>query len=376
MPKALRAYLEQQLPAFVEELERWIEIESFSRDVMAVSWMIDVVGERLAGLGADVHRLHGEPQANHLLGYWDGTGAPIVIVGHVDTVYPAGTLDDFPFRVEGDIVRGPGVSDMKGCILLTCYALQALRATGRWTQRPLLFLVTSDEELGSPTSRPYIEHFARNARAALIIESAEEGGWLKTWRKSVSLYELHIAGKSSHAGVAPELGISAIHELAHQIEQILPLANPSIGTTINIGKISGGTATNVVAAEALCSIDVRALKVGEAERVDHALRQLTPQHEGARLALMGGINRPAMEQTLGNMELYYAAEAIANELDLPIKASGTGGGSDGNFTSALGTPTLDGLGGWGSDSHSTDEWLSLAQFAPRAAMLARLIETL
>lgn len=376
MPRQLLTYLDACLPDLLDEMRQWIEIESFTRDITAVSWMVNVVGERLSKLGASVRKYNGKPQADHLLASWPGEGEPLLIVGHVDTVYPPGTLDQFPFRIDGDVVRGPGVSDMKGCILLTCAALQALRHFGRWTSRPLKFLITTDEEIGSPTSRRYIEEQARGSRAALIIESAEEGGWLKTWRKSVSMYDLTITGKPSHAGVAPELGISAIHELSHQIGQILPLARPEIGTTINIGKINGGTATNVVAAEAHCTIDVRALKVGEAERVDQALHQLVPHLAGAKLTLEGGVNRPAMEQTPATMALYAAAEQIANQLDLPIKASGTGGGSDGNFTSAIGVPTLDGLGGWGSDSHSFDEWLSISQFAPRAALLARLIETL
>jgi glutamate carboxypeptidase len=376
MPEALAAYLRARTPELIDELGRWIEIESFSSDVTAVSWMINVVGERLQALGAQVHRLSGSPQADHLLASWPGEGEPLIIVGHVDTVYPRGTLEEFPFRIDGDVVRGPGVSDVKGCVLLACAALEALRATSRWTRRPLKFLVTSDEEVGSPTSRQHIEAQAKGCRAALIIESAGDGGFLKVWRKSVSMYELTAEGRASHAGVAPELGISAIHELAHHINAIVALARPDIGTTINIGLIEGGTAGNVVAAEASCRIDVRALTVAEAERVDLALRDLTPHLAGARLTLSGGINRPAMEQTPGNMGLYDAAEAIATELGFAVTPGGTGGGSDGNFTSALGTPTLDGLGGVGSGSHSLDEWFSIPEFAPRAAMLAKLIENL
>lgn len=376
MPEQLAEYLRHRTPDLLEELGRWIELESFSRDTQAVSWMINVVGERLQGLGADVHLLGGKPQADHLLASWPGEGEPLLIVGHVDTVYPPGTLDEFPFRVDGDTVRGPGVSDMKGCVLLACAALEALRQANRWTSRPLKFLVTSDEEIGSPTSRAHIEAQARGCRAALIIESAGDGGFLKVWRKSVSMYELSVEGRASHAGVAPELGISAIHELARHINDLVALARPEIGTTINVGTLHGGTAGNVVAAEATCRIDVRALTIAEAERVDAAIRAITPFLPGANLSLTGGINRPAMEQTPGNMELYARAEAIAGELGFAVTPGGTGGGSDGNFTSALGVPTLDGLGGLGSGSHSLDEWFSISQFAPRAAMLARLIETL
>jgi glutamate carboxypeptidase len=376
MPEQLAEYLRHRTPDLMEELGRWIELESFSRDTQAVSWMINVVGERLQNLGADVRLLNGKPQADHLLASWPGQGEPLLIVGHVDTVYPPGTLDEFPFRVDGDTVRGPGVSDMKGCVLLTCAALEALRQSGRWTSRPLKFLVTSDEEIGSPTSRQHIEAQASGCRAALIIESAGDGGFLKVWRKSVSMYELSVEGRASHAGVAPELGISAIHELAHHINEIVALARPEIGTTVNVGTFNGGTAGNVVAAEAACRIDVRALTIAEAERVDSAIRAITPFLPGANLALTGGINRPAMEQTPGNMELYARAAAIAAELGFAVTPGGTGGGSDGNFTSALGVPTLDGLGGLGSGSHSLDEWFSISQFAPRAAMLARLIETL
>lgn len=376
MPGQLQRYVQQQLPALLDELRQWIEVESFTDDVTAVAWMINLVGERLRGMGAQVRRLDGRPQADHLLASWPGTGSPIVIVGHVDTVYPPGTLDEFPFRIDGDMVRGPGVSDMKGCVLLTCAALEALRELKRWPQRPLRFLITSDEEIGSPTSRRHIENLARDARAALIIESAGDGGFLKVWRKGVSMYQLAAIGRAAHAGVAPELGISAINELAQQITRIAALARPEQATTINIGVIQGGTASNVVAAEAECTIDVRARTLAEAERVDAALHDLQPLLPGATLQLRGGINRPPMEQTEATMELYHLAEEAAAALGFAVTPGGTGGGSDGNFTSALGTPTLDGLGGLGSASHSLDEWFSISQFAPRAALLARLIERL
>lgn len=376
MPQQLVSYLRERTPALMDELGQWIEIESFSRDITAVSLMVNVVGERLQQLGAKIKLLAGAPQADHLLASWPGEGEPILIVGHVDTVYPPGTTDTFPYRQDGDIVRGPGVSDMKGCVLLACAALEALKAKERWPKRPLRFLVTSDEEIGSPTSRPHIEALAKGCRAALIIESAGDGGFLKVWRKSVSMYELTAHGRASHAGVAPELGISAVHELAHQIAAVVGLAQPEIGTTVNVGLVSGGTAGNVVAAEAQCSVDVRALTVAEAQRVDAALRQLKAELPGAALTLKGNINRPAMEQTPGNMDLYERAAAIAREIGFAVDPGGTGGGSDGNFTSALGVPTLDGLGGLGSGSHSLDEWFSITEFAPRAAMLARLIETL
>ncbi len=376
MPQELERYLRERTPDLIDELGRWIELESFSRDVTSVSWMVNLVGERLRELGAQVRLLSGKPQADHLLASWPGEGAPIIIIGHVDTVYPPDTLAEFPFRVDGDVVRGPGVSDMKGCVLLACAALEALKAHKRWTKRPLRFLVTSDEEIGSPTSRPHIEALSRDCRAALIIESAGDGGFLKVWRKGVSMYQLQTNGRASHAGVAPELGVSAVTELAQQITQIVALARPELGTTINVGLINGGTASNVVAAEASCTIDVRARTLAEAERIDAALHQLTPQLAGASLHVSGGINRPPMEQTPATMELYTAAEAIAAELGFTVTANGTGGGSDGNFTSAIGVPTLDGLGGVGSGSHSLDEWFSISQFAPRAAMLARLIETI
>lgn len=376
MPQQLVEYLRSRTFGLMEELGQWIEIESYSHDITAVDWMINVVGQRLLMLGAEVHLLHGAPQADHLLASWQGEGEPILIVGHVDTVYPPGTTRRFPFRLDGDNVRGPGVSDMKGCVLLACAALEALRVHERWTKRPLRFLVTSDEELGSPTSRMYIEQLAQGSRAALIIESAGDGGFLKVWRKGVSIYELTAHGRASHAGVAPELGISAIHELAHQIATVVQLANPEIGTTVNIGTIEGGTAGNVVPAKAQCSIDVRALTQSESERVDAGLRALQPYLPGANLTLSGGINRPPMEQTDANMDVYTQAAAIAQEIGFEVTHGGTGGGSDGNFTSAIGVPTLDGLGGVGSGSHSLDEWFSVTEFAPRAAMLARLIETL
>ena len=376
MPNQLETYIQQNLAEFMQELREWIELESFSNDVTAVSWMINLVGERLRSLGGEVRLLNGKPHADHVLATWPGVGEPLIIIGHVDTVYPSGTIDTFPFWIDGDVAHGPGVSDMKGCVLLACAALQALQACDRWPSRPLRFLVTSDEELGSITSRTHIENLARPCRAALIIESAGDGGFLKVWRKGVSIYTLTAYGRASHAGVAPEAGVSANHELAHQILEIMRLQQPAIGTTINIGLINGGTASNVVPAEASCTIDVRARTLIESERVDTALRSLRPHLADVRLELEGGINRPPMEQNPATMDLYATAEAIAQELGITVTANGTGGGSDGNFTSAIGVPTLDGLGGVGGGSHSLDEWFSVREFAARAALLARLLEVL
>lgn len=301
--------------------------------------------------------------------------APVLVLCHFDTVWPTGTLAERPFRVDTDgRAHGPGVFDMKGGIVLLHAALSALKRLGLPCARPVDVLFTSDEEVGSGSSRSFIQQHARAAVAALIPESPLPGGMLKTARKGTADYTLTVEGRAAHAGVEPEKGINALQELALQIPAIHKLADPGLGTTVTVGTAHGGTRTNVVPAFAQATVDVRASTVSEAQRVQLALHALSPQVPGARLRVEGSVNRPPMERTEASGALFQMARSIAASLGHPdLQEGGTGGASDGNFTAALGTPTLDGLGPVGDGAHATHEHVEVASLPWRAALLAGLL---
>jgi glutamate carboxypeptidase len=298
---------------------------------------------------------------------WGFGGEPeVVLVGHFDTVWPVGTLAGWPFAVDGDRATGPGVFDMKAGIVVAFAALAALEDRAGVT-----LLLTSDEELGSPTSRALIEDTARGARAALILEPGV-GEAVKTGRKGVSIYELRVTGRAAHAGLEPERGVNAAVELAHQILAVASLADPPAGTTVTPSLARAGTTTNTVPADASVWVDARALTTAELERVDAGLRALAPVLPEAQLAVDGGVNRPPLDPA-GSTALFALAGEVAAGLGQPPLAGVTvGGGSDGNFTAALGVPTLDGLGAVGANAHAAGEWASVAAMPRRAALVAEI----
>ncbi|WP_026370529.1 M20 family metallopeptidase [Kallotenue papyrolyticum] len=370
MPDALLRYLAQA--PWVEELSAWAAIESCSRDAQGLAQMRVVLEQRLRRLGAAVERVG----SMHLLARWPGVGQPILLLGHFDTVYPRGTLVQQPIAQRDGGLFGPGVLDMKGGLLMGCLAIEALQALDRRPRRPVWFLCTGDEEVGSPDARPWIERYAREAAAVLVLEAAGNGGALKTARKGVGLYELVVTGRAAHAGVAPEQGRSALLELAHQIIWLHTLNDAAQGTTVNVCVAQGGTATNVVPAEARAAINIRVRTLAEAERIAAALQARQAVLDGVTLCFSGGLNRPPMERSAAIARLFARAQALARELGFELSETETGGGSDGNFTAALGVPTLDGLGPVGGGAHARHEHVQLASLAPRTALLARLLETL
>jgi glutamate carboxypeptidase len=363
----------------LERLRAWVEQESPSGDEARATRLAAEIAAALEGVGAVVERIPAPGWGVHLRARIEGaepTLDPVLVLGHLDTVHPVGTLERMPFRIQGERVEGPGVYDMKAGLAILVEVLQLLREAGTPPRRPVLVLITCDEEVGSGSSRALIEETARGVVATLVLEPPLRGGAAKTARKGVADYTLRVRGRAAHAGVEPERGISAIRELATQIGLIDALAAPAQGTTINFGIISGGTAGNVVPAEAAVSIDVRFATAAEGERLDAALHALGPVLPGAELVLEGGINRPPLERTAGVIGLYRQARALAAELGFELGEGATGGGSDGCFTAAIGVPTLDGLGVDGGGAHSTDEHILLADLAPRVALLRRLLETL
>jgi glutamate carboxypeptidase len=322
-------------------------------------------------LGAEAVRHRRSDRGDHLE-IRIGTGeAPIVVLCHHDTVWNEGTLARLPFQVAGNRVTGPGTYDMKAGIVQTAFALQGARA-----RRPVVVLSTSDEEIGSGSSRDLIEQTARGATAVLVLEPAASGGAVKTARKGIADFVLEVEGRAAHAGVEPEKGVSAIEEMARQILRLRSLADPARGTTINVGVVSGGTRPNVVAAQARAEIDVRFTQAAEAERVVAGIHSLRPELAGATLHVSGGLDRPPMERSAGVARLAALAIDTAREIGFPLTETSTGGASDGNFTAALGVPTLDGLGPDGGGAHADSEHLLVDSWLARTELLRRLIELL
>jgi len=372
----VQSWVEDRLDDYLAELTALVEHESPSRDKGALDALAARIGARWVDLGArSVEIVENSVGGNHVVGRFGGglDQRPALIVGHFDTVWPVGTLARMPIRREGARLHGPGVYDMKTSLILVHAALESLAALGLSLRRPLTVLFTSDEEIGSLTSRTLIEDLARQSEHVLVLEPPLDDGSLKTARKGVGSFSLTVEGKAAHAGIAPEQGASAIVELAHQILRIQALNDPSAGTTLNVGKIRGGTTSNVVADQASAEIDVRTVTIAAAEAVERALPALDPVTPGTRVLVEGGINRPPMERSPAIAALFDRARSIGRELGMELTEGSTGGGSDGNFTAALGAPTLDGLGALGGGAHADHEHILINSIPERAALLAALI---
>lgn len=359
----------------VERLRSYVVHESPSRDKPALDALARVVRSRFEAIGADAEILPNMTGGDHVRARWRtaaGEAPPALILGHFDTVWPVGTLAKMPFKVEGDRACGPGTFDMKAGLVLVEFALRAIQILDLDVPRPVVALFTSDEEIGSPTSRRWIEDQARESAYVLVLEPPLPGGALKTARKGVGHFTIEVDGKPAHAGIEPEKGVSAIQELAHQVLAVHALSQPP-ATTLNVGLIQGGTAPNVVAAQAVARVDVRATTAAEAARVEQALHALKPVLPGASLKVTGGFNRPPMERTPRTEALFERARTIGRTLGLELIEGSTGGASDGNFTAALGLPTLDGLGAFGAGAHAEHEHILVESLPERAALLAALL---
>ena len=343
----------------VDALQTLIEAESYSADPQG----IQACGRAIDGLCRDLLGQPPEPAGAHRV--WRRPGdRPVLLLCHFDTVWPPGTLSDFPFRVEDGVARGPGVFDMKAGIVQCLWALRSVR------EAPVTALFTADEEIGSPTSRPLIEEHARGARAALVLEPAS-GSSVKVARKGVAQWRIDVTGRAAHAGLEPQRGVNAAVELAHQIVRLQQLARPGDGTTLTVTTMSAGTASNVVPESAWCTIDARMWSMEEAGRLERELAALRAEASGARISVTGGMGRAPLERRAAQV-LY---ERLIG-LGFTVGAAEVGGASDGNLTAALGTPTLDGLGAVGGGAHARDEHVVVAEMPRRAEMVARLVEDL
>jgi glutamate carboxypeptidase len=353
-------------------IREMVEIESPSGDAAALHRFADWFERHARTLGADVRRAPG----GHLLCEFGsaGAGSRVLALGHYDTVWPSGTLQAMPWREENGRLWGPGVLDMKGGIAFFLTAVTALRELGIGLPTPVLLQLNADEETGSHTSRELTELNARSSSAVLVLEpGAGLSGKLKTARKGVGEYRLTVKGRASHAGVDFAAGASAVIELARQLLKIAEFTSLEHGITVNPGVIAGGTRSNVVAAEASARIDVRVANLHDAHVVDRKFHALEPVDKHCTLAVEGGLNRPPMERSEGVAALFRNAQALGRGIGVHVEESPTGGGSDGNFTAALGVPTLDGLGGVGEGAHAVNESILVERIADRVALLAMLM---
>ncbi len=370
---------EDAIARVLRRVRPWIEAETPSGNERALAALSERIEEELHALGATCDAFLTSGLGRTLSAVFPGREPalePIVILGHIDTVHPVGTLERQPFDVVDGRATGPGIFDMKAGIALMVEALALLIGRGTRPRRTVRMLVTCDEEIGSHASRALIREAAEGAAAALVPEPSLPDGSAKTRRKGVSTYRMTISGRAAHAGVDPERAVSATAELAHQILAVLALADPAQGTTVNIGLVEGGTATNTVPAAARAAIDVRFVSPAEGERVAAALATLPARLPGAVVRVELTETRPPLERTDGVVRLYEHARTQAEALGMSLGEGATGGGSDGSLIATYGLPVLDGLGPRGGGAHAVDEHILIDDLPFRLALYTRLLDTL
>jgi len=364
----------------IEGIRRWVETESPTRDRAAVNRMIDLVQSDVTELPVAVERVPGRDGfADNLIirNQAAGRGAGILILSHIDTVHPIGTLaGPLPFRRDGDRLYGPGLFDMKGGAYLALEAFRQVAKAGR-AKLPVTFMFTPDEEVGSPTSRNLIETEAKRARYVLVTEPARDGGKIVTARKGVGRFEIRTTGVPAHSGARHQDGRSAIKEMARQILAIEDMTDYPRGVTTTVGIISGGTAPNVIPQHCHISVDLRVCDEAAGAEFEAKILGLEPFDAGVKVEISGGMNRPPFEKSAAIDVLFRHAQAVARQIGFDLQHTEmTGGGSDGNFTAALGVPTLDGLGIDGDGAHTEWEHGLISSIEPRTLLMRGLLETL
>ncbi len=382
-PAELLSYMRQREGDFIDLLGKVVELESPSLDKAATDKLVDFLSEHLTSLGCEVERVRQETYGDHLVArWWPAAAGPapaeqVLILCHIDTVWAVGETARRPYRVEDGKAYGPGAMDMKGGVVQALMAIRTMRQLGIVPAKRVVLVFNTDEEVGSPTSRAVIEGEALRSEAVFVLEPPVGlAGKIKTFRKGGGGFEVRVKGKAAHAGADHQHGVNAILELAHQIVRIQNLTDYTTGTTLNVGTIEGGTRRNVVPADAVAGVDVRVSTKAESERVLKAMFALAPVNPAAEVAVTGGLNRPPMERTEKIVGIFRKAQAQAAELGLAIDETGTGGGSDGNFTAALGLPTLDGMGAVGEGGHAEIEYAVVSFMPERAALLVRMLQTI
>jgi glutamate carboxypeptidase len=376
-PKEFLGLLKNRLPEMLSTLQRLVLAESPSLEKAPADRCCDLLAAEWQKRGASVKRIPQKLRGDQLrVTWWPEKSRPagqFLVLGHYDTVYSSGALGKIPFRLSGGKAYGPGIFDMKAGLTQALFALESLQQTKAPLRHRLVFLCTSDEEIGSDASRKLIETEARRSEAVFVLEpSLGPRGLIKTSRKGVGEAELIVHGRASHAGLEPQEGVNAIHELARQLTSIQEWNDLRRGVTVNADLIEGGTRVNVIAERARAVLDLRALRVTDMRRLERKLHALRPMLPGTKLEVRGGFNRAPLERK-SSAALYAKAKALAAQMGLSLGECTAGGGSDGNLTAALGVPTLDGLGAVGHGAHSTREHILINTMPARAALLAALL---
>lgn len=371
----LVAYFTDRTPHMVAALRRLVEFESPSTSKPHVDALSLEVAGQCQAHGAEIAVYRREAVGDLRVAAWNASapGKPIMLLAHLDTVWPVGTLEKMPIREEGGLLYGPGALDMKGGVVVALEAIRGLRERGTLPQRPIWLFLNTDEETASVYSRDLLCELAQQCGLVLVVEPAAEGEALKVWRKGIGRYTVRTQGRASHAGQAPEAGINAVIEAAHQALALHGLNDLRNGTSVSVTMVDGGIATNVIPPDATLEVDVRFLQASEAARVSRAIEGLGPVLPGAGVEVEGGIDRGPMEYNALMIRTVQQAKALAAGIGLALREDGSGGASDGNFTAALGIPTLDGLGPGGIGLHAAHEQVQIGSLPRRAALLAALL---
>jgi glutamate carboxypeptidase len=375
--KELLQWLRSRQGQMIATLETFVRAESPSTEKDIADTCARIIANEWRKRAVTVELLDQKHRGAHIrVGYAQNRSAKrgqLLVLGHYDTVYASGTLAKMPYRKRGGRIFGPGIFDMKAGIVQALFALDAIRNSGAQLRKNLVFLWTSDEEIGSESSRKLLESEARRSDAVFVLEpSLGAAGLLKTARKGVGDAEIVVHGRASHAGLAPEKGVNAIHEVALQLSRIQKWNDPRRGISVNAGLVSGGTRPNVIPDQAKAILDLRALEIADMKKIEHNLQRLRPILRGAKLEVHGGFSRPPLERKQ-SAALYERAKALGKRMGLSIGEGTAGGGSDGNLTAALGIPTLDGMGAVGDGAHSPDEHIFAKSLPERAALLGAML---
>ncbi len=377
-------YFNPRQDLILRQIRELVERETTSREESCLNEIAGFVAGQLRALGGDITLFEQPGFGTHLRARFDFNRDPnhsadhsgVLVIGHLDTVWPVGTLEKMSFRVTSEgRAHGPGIFDMKSGIAIAIEALRAINLLELETKRPITLLLTCDEEIGSKTSRSLVEDEARRASVALVLEPPVTGGIVKTGRKGIGTFSIRAIGRAAHAGLDPGKGVNAIVELAHQTLRLDALNDHDRGITVSVGLSKGGTALNVIPAEATVKVDVRFWTPQDGEMIENEIRILKPVLKESKLEITGGINRPPMPRSENNIALFEHARELAAEIGFELRDHVVGGGSDGNFTAALGVPTLDGLGVDGSGAHAEHEHIIVSDIPRRAALLTRLMQT-
>ncbi|MCJ7739474.1 MAG: M20 family metallopeptidase [Anaerolineae bacterium] len=370
----LVSYFAERRGIILDMVRQMVEVESPSLDKRAVDRMAELMVHMAEQAGGRVSLERREDGGNHVVARWGGEGPGFLVLSHIDTVFPVGTLAERPWCVEGNEAFGPGAYDTKSGAAITLSALSGLADLGVALKYPVTAIFNSDEEIGTLSSRALIKEEAAKARVVLVMEPGDPpDGALKIWRKGVGIFTVTAIGRSAHAGAAHRQGINAIEEVAHQILKIQAMTDYELGMTTSVDVVRGGQRTNVVPDRAQIQVDVRVTTKAEGERMAAAFKGLQPVLPGARLIVEGGMNRPPMEDSDVTRGPFNRACEIGAELGMALTGRGTGGGSDGNFTAAMGVPTLDGLGAEGGGAHTEGEYIVIDSLPRRAALVAALL---